>query len=142
MKNKKLGLILSIIAIAGILASLSILFIIQPCCTLFMETYHQMLIILIPIFILVLTVGFYLYFQKETKKFSKIRIFKEILTDDEKKIIDILKKKQDITQADLRRELMMSKAKLSMLLEKMQQRNLVKKIKKGKTNLVLLVKRI
>lgn len=141
MKNKKLGLILSIVAVIGILASLSIMFIIQPCCTAFMETYHKMLILLVPIFILVLVAGLYLYFKQETKKVNKIRIFKEILTEDEKKIINTIKEKENITQAELRRELMMSKAKLSMVLEKMQQRNLVKKIKHGKTNLVVLVKR-
>ena len=142
MKLKTLGLILSVVAIIGIFESIGIMFFIQPFCESFMATYHQMLFFLIPIHIVILVAGSYLYFKQVAKRPARMRIFKQILTEDEKKIIDLVKKNENVTQAQLRRELPMSKAKLSMILEKMQQRNMVKKIKTGKTNTVVLAKRI
>ena len=141
LDNKLIGAIVSVIGILGTIASIAIVFIIEPCCILFMNAYHQILVILVPIFIAILTIGLYLYFKKEKiRKISKATKIEKILTPDERKVINFLKGKKEVTQADLRRESGMSKAKLSMLLEKMQQRKIVKKVKIGKTNIVIPMK--
>jgi len=142
MKTKTVGILLSLFGIIGIMTTILLVNTIDPCCDLFLQAYHQILTILVPIFLVVLIFGLYLFFKQEKKiKIVRTRITK-ILTPDEKSVINALKNKDSITQADLCRKLDFSKAKLSMLLEKMQKRGLVKKIKRGRTNLVVLKKKL
>ncbi len=136
---KTIGLLLSIIGAAGIFVVTSFISIFPACCEVGMEFYYDVLNILTPVFILILIIGIYLFFKPEKKiKVIKTRLTK-ILTQDEKKVISSLKKGER-TQAELRKELEFSKAKLSMLLEKMKKRGLLRKIKRGRTNIVVLKK--
>jgi hypothetical protein len=135
---KRLGLMLSAIGAAGIAAALAITNVVAPCCILMAEAYITALGLLIPIFVALLAIGLYLFFKPELKV-AKPAITK-ILTHDEKAVIAVIRRRKWITQADLRLSLGMSKAKLSMLLAKMRERGLVKKVKRGRTNIVLLGK--
>lgn len=142
MKNKTIGALLSIVGIVGTIITVLLVNLIEPCCNLFMIAYHQISAILVPIFIVIIIAGLYLYFKPEKKiKVVRTRLSK-ILTEDEKFIINSLKKGDNITQAELCRKCGFSKAKLSMLLEKMQKRGLLRKVKRGRTNIVVLKKKI
>jgi len=139
VKIKTIGIVLSIIGAVGAIFTILLIKLFPPCCSLGMALYHDTLILLTPVFMAILVVGMILYFKPEKKvKIVKTRLTK-ILTVDEKKVIAALRKGEK-TQAQLTRELGFSKAKLSMLLEKMQKRGLLKKVKRGRTNIVVLKK--
>jgi len=144
MDNKKLGIGLTVSGIVAILILVSLVYIMPPGSESVMMYYHQISLLFTPIFIIMIAFGFYLFLktEKSTKKKIRRTYAQEILTDDEKAIVAELKKKDNITQAQLREKLGFSKAKLSMMLEKMQSRGLVEKIKTGKTNFVVLKKKI
>ena len=56
----------------------------------------------------------------------------------EKKVMKSIKEHEGITQSTLRLRTDMSKAKLSYVLQELEKRNLIKRIKKGKTLQVFL----
>jgi uncharacterized membrane protein len=60
------------------------------------------------------------------------------LNPDEKTVVYYLEKHGDTEQAKLMRELEFSKAKLSRLLREMDERGLVKRTPRGKTNVISL----
>ena len=137
-----MGMLLGLLGIVGAMVTILLLNSISPCCDMFLETYKLVLTILVPLFILIIVFGLYMYFKPEKKtKIVRTRITK-ILTPDEKNVIKELRRNDNVTQAELRIKLDYSKAKLSMLLEKMQKRGLVKKIKRGRTNLVVIKKKL
>lgn len=95
-----------------------------------------------------LALGFYFLFfnTTEEKIFNrleneKIRIVEEekfkiilkALDDYEKKVMEIVKEQDGITQNTLKLRANMSKAKLSYILQELERRDLIKRIKKGKT---------
>jgi uncharacterized membrane protein len=140
---KNIGLLLSLIGGVGAVASVSVIFLLQGTCPFVIEFYHYVLIALMPIFVVILAVGLYLYFKKEEIKIKtivKATKIEKILTPEEKRIIEFLKGKKDVTQADIRKELNIPRATLSVLLSKMEKRGLIKKKKIGKTNFVILRK--
>jgi uncharacterized membrane protein len=135
MKNKTIGLALSALGLGGTLIAVFIINFVKPCCTVFMDFYHQMLEIMVPIFMVVLILGVYLYFKEKAQPKQQRTKVGNILLEDEKKVLKAIK--GETTQAKLRNDLGMSKAKLSMLLEKMQKRGMVKKVRRGRTNIVV-----
>jgi uncharacterized membrane protein len=144
LDNKKLGLGLTVAGIAALLVLVSLVYIMPPGTESVMMYYHRISLLFTPIFIIMIAFGFYLFLktEKSARKKTCRTYAQEILTDDERAVVAELKKKDNITQAQLREKLDFSKAKLSMMLEKMQTRGLVKKIKTGKTNFVILKKKI
>ena len=114
--------------------------------------------------VLVIAIGFYLiFFEKsqkmlkesqekivktleETKKQqdveSKFELILTALNEDEKNVIKSVREQDGITQATLRIRTGFSKAKLSALLNDLENRGLIKKIAKGKTNQVFLKRKI
>lgn len=96
---------------------------------------------IIPLVVLILILLYFL--RKKPKIIKKTKTItakaENYLKDDEKKIISALKKKQgECEQATLRIITDFSKAHLSRLLMELEQRNLIKKIKKGKKNIIRL----
>ena len=144
MDKQKLGLGLTIAGIAALLVLVSLVYIMPPGTEPVMMYYHMISLLFTPIFIIMIAFGFYLFLktEKSMKKKTHRTYAQEILTDDERAVVAEHKKKDNITQAQLREKLGFSKAKLSMMLEKMQTRGLVEKIKTGKTNFVVLRKKI
>jgi predicted HTH transcriptional regulator len=95
-----------------------------------------------------LALGFYLlFFNSSEKKIferledEKIKIIEEekfkiilkALDDYEKKVMEIVREQDGITQNTLKLRANMSKAKLSYILQELERRDLIKRIKKGKT---------
>lgn len=95
-----------------------------------------------------LALGFYfLFFNTTEKKIfdrledEKMRIIEEerfriilkALDEYEKKVVEIVKEQDGITQNTLKLRANMSKAKLSYILQELERRDLIKRIKKGKT---------
>jgi uncharacterized membrane protein len=77
--------------------------------------------------------------KKEEIKFKtvvKATKIEKILTPDERRIIEFLKGKKSVTQADIRRGLNLPRATLSILLSRMEKRKLIRKERIGKTNYV------
>ncbi|MCD6522250.1 MAG: winged helix-turn-helix transcriptional regulator [Candidatus Diapherotrites archaeon] len=92
----------------------------------------------IPGIILSFLFGYFLAAGALSALMQKIRQIPVQLNEDEKNIVDILSKHKHITQAELLRKTNFSKAKLSRLLRSMEERNIIKKETKGKTNIISL----
>lgn len=69
---------------------------------------------------------------------EKLNILFKGLDEDEKKIINAVKDQDGITQQTLRLRTDLHKSKLSILLDKLEKKNLIKRIEKGKTKQVFL----
>lgn len=69
---------------------------------------------------------------------EKFKYILMALDDYEKKILKAIKEQDGITQSTLRLRTDMSKAKLSYVLQELEKRNLIKRIKKGKTLQIFL----
>ncbi len=73
--------------------------------------------------------------EKLEKKEESSRIE---LPDDLKELYDIiLKKGGRITQKDLRKEVIYGEAKVSLMIADLEDRGLIKKIKKGRSNIII-----
>ncbi len=71
--------------------------------------------------------------KKNRTEDDKFSIILKALDDYEKRVLKAVKEQDGITQNTLRLRTDMSKAKLSYVLQELEKRNLVKRIKKGKT---------
>jgi len=99
------------------------------------------LVSLIIAIIVALIVSFYLFRQnRKEKEESNYKILRKALSDDEKKILDEIKKAGEITQDSLRFRLDWSKAKISTILTNLDKRNLIQRKRTGKTYNVYLQK--
>ena len=96
------------------------------------------IISLIIALIIGIIVSFYLF--KTDKEDSEFNIIKKALSEDERKILDEIKKAGDITQDSLRFRLNWSKAKISTILTNLDKKGLVQKERVGKTYKVYLEK--
>lgn len=104
-----------------------------------------------------LTIGFILFFllllfgfvhrlkheRKETVVVEEKKETKEektvILTDELKKIVDFIKKEGNrTTQKDIRKAFPQSEAKISLIIAELEEKSIVKKIKKGRGNIIIL----
>lgn len=143
MDQKTIGAIIAIIGGVGAVASIGVMFLLQGSCPLVMDFYHQALLVLMPVAFVILALGVYLYFKPEkirVKRVISARKIERILTPDERRVIEFLKGKKDVSQADIRKGLDMPRATLTVLLQRMEKRKLVRKERIGKTNYVVLTK--
>ena len=81
-------------------------------------------------------VSFYL-FKRETRE-VEFNILKKALSEDEKKVLDEIKKAGKITQDSLRFRLNWSKAKISTILTNLDKKEIVQRQRTGKTYYVYL----
>ena len=81
-----------------------------------------------------------LYLFKVQSKDKEYSILRKALSEDEKKILDEIKKAEEITQDSLRFRLDWSKAKVSTILTNLDKRNLIQRERVGKTYKVYLQK--
>ena len=100
--------------------------------------------------IIVLIVVYYFYFIKYKK--SKRRKIQEVIQektepietsqDDElKKLIEIIKKEGGrTTQKELRKQIPLSEAKISLMIAELEHKSIIEKIKKGRGNIIILKK--
>ena len=89
-------------------------------------------------FIALFLFGLYMLFDKEKGEKKKIEIPKD-LDDEEKKIISILNSKEGSAyQSDLIKETDFSKVKITRILDKLEQRKLIDRKRRGMTNIVIL----
>ena len=88
-----------------------------------------------------LIVSFYLFRQNgKEREDSDYRVLRKALSDDDKKILDEIKRAGEITQDSLRFRLDWSKAKISTILTNLDKRNLIQRKRTGKTYNVYLQK--
>lgn len=82
--------------------------------------------------------------KEEIKEYkdNKFDILLSALDDDEKKVIKAVKEQDGILQSTLRIRTDLSKTKLSLVLKGLENKGLVKKVLKGKTNQIFLKKKI
>src|SRR3989338_7936840 len=148
MENKKLGIILLIISllVGGIfiylinnLAEQSqelLCFNNKDC--LVIERGLSISHIAMGIFSFIFALGFYLLFFNKTEKEEKVgnakfEMLNKALDPFEQKVIKAVREQDGITQNTLKLRLDMSKAKLSYVLQELERRGIIKRIKKGKT---------
>ena len=86
-------------------------------------------IALMTVLILIGGAGFALHHKRKQKPV-------EGLSEDEQKIINILNKKKQVLQSDLVRELNVSPAKTSLLITELENKGLVKREVRGRTNMI------
>ncbi len=98
----------------------------------------ETIIPLIIALIIGIILSFYL-FKTETKD-KEYNIIKKVLSEDEKKLLDEVKKVGEITQDSLRFRLDWSKAKVSTLLTNLEKKNLIQRERTGKTYRIYLQK--
>lgn len=79
--------------------------------------------------------------KKETEQ-ERWQLLLSALNNDEKKVMNAVKEQEGISQATLCLRTDMSKAKLSFILKDLESRGLVKRVPKGRINLVYLKKKI
>ena len=158
MENKKLGLILIIIAlfVGGLIVYYTSLLSNQaqalgcfPNSECFaIEKGLSMSHLAIGIFSFILALGFYLLFFNKTEKaiLEKLEKEKEEKIEDgkfemlmkaldpyEQKVLKAVKEQDGITQNTLRLRMDMSKAKLSYVLQELEKRGIIKRVEKSKT---------
>ena len=98
------------------------------------------LVSLIIALIVALIVSFYLF--RQDRKEQEYKVIRKSLSDDEKKILDEIKKAGEITQDSLRFRLDWSKAKISTILTNLDKRGLIQRERIGKTYKVYLQKTV
>jgi len=77
--------------------------------------------------------------DKERKNVES-KITEQLLTNDEKEMIEVIKKnKGAITQKEITNLLDFPKARVSRVITKLEQKGLIKKVKYGMTNKILLI---
>jgi len=158
MENKKLGLILIIIAlfVGGLIVYYTSLLSNQaqalgcfPNSECFaIEKGLSMSHLAIGIFSFILALGFYLLFFNKTEKaiLEKLEKEKEEKIEDgkfemlmkaldpyEQRVLKAVKEQDGITQNTLRLRIDMSKAKLSYVLQELEKRGIIKRVEKSKT---------
>ena len=161
MNNKKLGTIILIISIIigillitfinGLSAQAEALGCYQNLDCEVMNTNLNITHLATGIMGAILALGFYLIFfakeqqellqslqqhKKQRTKEEEFNLISKALSNDEKAILKIIKQQEGITQNTLRIKANTSKAKLSYLLKDLEQKNLIKKKKKGKTQAI------
>ena len=89
-----------------------------------------------------IVISFYLFKQneKDKEKDKEFNIIKKALSEDERKILNEIKKAGEITQDSLRFRLNWSKAKISTILTNLDKRGLIQRERTGKTYKVYLEK--
>ena len=158
MENKKLGLILIIIAlfVGGLIVYYTSLLSNQaqalgcfPNSECFaIEKGLSMSHLAIGIFSFILALGFYLLFFNKTEKAileklekekeekieeGKFEMLMKALDPYEQKVLKAVKEQDGITQNTLRLRIDMSKAKLSYVLQELEKRGIIKRVEKSKT---------
>ena len=98
----------------------------------------ETIISLIIALIIGIIISFYLF--KAEKKDEVYNIVKKTLSEDEKKVLDEIKKTGEITQDSLRFRLGWSKAKISTILTNLDKKGLVQRERVGKTYKIYLQK--
>ena len=86
-----------------------------------------------------IVISLYLFKDKDKGR-DEFSIIRKALSEDEKKILDEIKKAKKITQDSLRFRLNWSKAKVSTILTNLDKRNLIQRERTGKTYKVYLQK--
>jgi len=107
----------------------------------------------IGIFSFMLALGFYLIFFNKTEEHilrrleeekekniseAKFEMLLKALDPFEQKVVKIVREESGITQSTLRIKTDMSKAKLSYVLQELEKRQIIKRVKKGKTLAIYL----
>lgn len=144
MKNTKVGNI-----IIGI--SILILIVFSVCSISINILYEKSILLTIQsilgilIFLLILLYGIKIKLTKEITKIPKIKVEKEKkeintsnLNKEEKEIIKILKKEKEILQSKLMVKIKVNKVKMTRLLKKLEEKEIIFKKKSGMNNLVVL----
>jgi uncharacterized membrane protein len=84
--------------------------------------------------------SFYRY-RKHKNKMPELSDFKNKSVDEhEKLVLSILKKEKRLTQKDLRKHIPLSEAKVSLIISDLEDKGKIRKIKKGRGNVLIFVK--
>lgn len=95
---------------------------------------------LIGLLILIGLIILYTKFSKKTKKETLViqEEKKEDLKELPKKILEFIEKEERVTQKDLRKKFPYSEAKISLVIAELEHENKIKKIKKGRGNIIII----
>jgi uncharacterized membrane protein len=93
-------------------------------------------ILIVGLFIIV-AIGVVLYFLRKKRK-TKIIIDETDKDESYEKVLEMIKKNKRMTQKDITKEMFLSDAKVSLILTEMESKGIIKKVKKGRTNVIIL----
>jgi uncharacterized membrane protein len=90
--------------------------------------------------ILLILIAFYLKSKKTEKKEKAVVIVPQVEEDDVAKVISIIKKEGGrCTQKDIRKQMPLSEGKISLIITQLESEDKIKKIKKGRGNIIVLI---
>ncbi len=100
------------------------------------EKTNATLLIWLAVFLLLIILFFVYKPKKKTKTLNK-----DLVDEDLQKVINIIKKQGNrTTQKEIRKSLGLSEAKVSLMITELESLNKIKRIKKGRGNIIILVK--
>ena len=87
---------------------------------------------------LILSIGVILVTFILFKKIKNRKITNQEIDEDLNNIYNIIKKEKRITQKELRKDSILSEAKISLIITQLEKENKIQKIKKGRINIIIL----
>lgn len=103
------------------------------------------LLVYVVILVVLLVIFMYVFMRRMYKNDEVKRVEEEVLSTDEnlEKVLAIVKELDGrVTQKDIRKRMLpLSEAKVSLLITELEDKGVVKRIKKGRGNVIILVKR-
>lgn len=107
----------------------------------YFEEDNQTMFAIIGLAVFLITAGVVFYFLKKKKPMVKVGIEDIIEYDEAKKYLEFIKKQGGrVTQKDIRKNFPMSEAKISLVITELEHKGKVEKIKKGRSNIIILKK--
>lgn len=98
------------------------------------ETNKNLIFIVIGVVVVLVVV--YLFLRKKWKKKEK-KVVYEVEDEIKNKIFNIIKRERRITQKEIRQKVGMSEAKVSLVISELEDEGKIKKIKKGRGNIII-----
>ncbi len=103
--------------------------------------FSKFLILIVAIFLISTALSIYIYRNRIKKAERDFEEVEEELPEDLRRVVDLLERHGGrLTQKELRKMLPYSEAKVSLMIADLEERGIVKKIKRGRGNIIILKK--
>ena len=116
---------------------------------IFKEKTNFLIYIFILLFVAIIIFALFFIINKERKKkkipkkegLTERKLDEELLPDDSKELVKVIRDNENrITQKELRKKTSFSETKISLMLAELEDKGIVRKIKKGRGNIIILEK--
>jgi len=94
-------------------------------------------VVLVVLFVVVLLILYFIIKKKVKKKEAKEEVSKKE-EDYYDKVLSLIKENKRVTQKEIRKQIPLSEAKISLIITELEHKGLIEKIKKGRGNILIL----